>query len=176
MNALNMDLTGQNFDGQDLSYALLRGANLTNCSFVGANLTGANMRDTIIEGADFTDAQFHYSNIKDSTGTATWTNAKIKMAPKLVNFIGADDITEPPSNVDSNDRQTLISELMNQALVSYNDLSASDKVLHDSFIATGYKVVFTGSYGDMPNGREVYTSIDFATSPRQDFSSCKCSY
>ena len=169
-NYLNQDLTGTDFSGQDLTGTLFRGANLTNCNFTGAILDYANMREANIEGADFTNAQFHYANIKDAVGSATWLNARVRMAPKWVNFIGADDVTEPPTNVDADDRQTLISELMNQASVTYNDLSTADKALHDSFIATGYKVVFTGSYGDMPNGKNVYVVIDFATSPLQDFS------
>ena len=101
MNALNKDLSGQNFDGQDLSYALLRGANLSGCSFVGTNLTGANIVDANIDGANFTDATMHYCNLSNATGSGNFTNAKMKGAPKVITMTGADWTAEPPFNINS---------------------------------------------------------------------------
>ncbi len=169
-NFRDQNLTGQNFDGQDLSYSLFRGADLTNCSFVGCDLTGINMRDATIEGCDFTDAKMFYCNQKDSQGTANWTNAKVKGVPKWIPMPGSDDVTEPPTHVSVEDRQTLISELMTQSNMRFDLLTPSDQDLSHSFMQDGEKVVLSGTYGDMPNGRNVYVVLDFETSPLQEWS------
>jgi len=89
MRFKEQDLTGQNFDGQDLSNTLFRGANLTDCSFIGTNLSGANMRETIIEGTNFTGAIMHYANIKDSIGTANFTDALVFGMSKWIPMPGS---------------------------------------------------------------------------------------
>ncbi len=59
---------------------------------------------------------------------------------------------------------------MAQGNLSYNILTLADQDLCHSFMQDGEKVVLLGTYGDMPNGRNVYISIDFETSPQQEWS------
>ncbi len=169
-NYKDQDLTGTDFTGTDCTGNLFRGANLTNCNFTDAIMDYANMRETTIEGADFTRAQFHYSNIKDATGTADWTDTRVSMAPTWVDFIGADTTTQPPSYIRPEDREILLEALLDQNSIGYQDLTPEDQTQYTSYINDGYKVIFTGVYGDMPTGRNVYTSIDEPYSPTQPWS------
>ena len=138
-----------NYDGQDLSYKLLRGQDLSGCSFVRTNLTGANMRDCNIEGADFTNAIMHYCNPKGARGTATFTGAKIFGMPKWIQTVGADDTTLP--SVDMNNIDTVYVEAIEQANLTLTDLSEDDlRVLEKRYSA------ITGTYGLVPHGRLLY--------------------
>ncbi len=128
-----------NYDGQDLSYKLLRGQDLSGCSFVGTNLTGANMRDCNIEGADFTNAIMHYCNPKGARGTATFTGAKIFGMPKWIPTVGMASI------------DAVYVEAVEQAGLTLTDLSEDDlRVLADRYGAV------TGTYGLVPHGRLLY--------------------
>ncbi len=152
-----MDLTGQNFDGQDLNSALLRGANLTNCSFVGADLSNANMRECIIEGADFTDALMYHCNPKDATGTATWTNAKTKGVPRWIPMDGADRATEPPvTRVPKAINQAFIQAGVELSEVNDND---SRRILSGWELGSGDSGTITEIFGDVPHGRDLYNVL-----------------
>ncbi len=154
-NYLNQDLTGTNFDGQDLNYALFRGANLTDCSFVGSDLSGANMRETTIEGCDFTDAVMYYSNIKDATGTADFTNALVFGMPQWIPMPGS--IYSDPE-VES--RQLQIDELVSQSGTAFSEFTQTDQnTMTDYIMHSYYEQALTGDYDAMPNGRDVYVAI-----------------
>ena len=165
-NYANRDLTGTDFSGQNLEGALFRGANLTNCNFTGAFLMYANMRDTIIEGADFTDSYLNFANLKDATGTATWTNATVKMAPKHIPMPDSDNTTEPPPTY--RERSELINQLLVQGEVT--ELTPEDQDVLNAFVNNFIKGTLTGDYGDMPNGREVYTSLCIDYTPTRPIS------
>ena len=156
-NQLGLDLIDQDFSGQNGEGALFRGANLSGCSFVGTNLKYANMRECNIEGADFTGANLIGSNFKDCTGTAIFVDAKIKFAPKWIDFIGADDVTEPDS---LEERQILIDALLEQGSITMSDLNRADTLVVQLFIQDGTKGDLNGGYGDMPTGRGLYNLTD----------------
>ena len=153
MNILNKDVSGQNFDGQILDSSLLRGANISNCSFVGSDLSGSNFRDVNMEGADFTDAILHGSNFKDATGTANFTNAKIRLCPKWVDFIDADVYTLPDS---SYRRDVLINTLFDKASVLRSALTEDDELTIEAYIDEGLHGSLIDDYGTMPEGNMVY--------------------
>ncbi len=155
-NYLDQDLTGQNFDNQDLSYALLRGANLTDCSFVGTDLTGANLRETIIQDADFTGAVMYYSNIKDAVGTADFTDALVFGMPQWIPMPGS--IYEDPEVIE---RQLQIDNLVLQSDILWESYTQTDQNIMNSYISMGYSgQEIRGDYEGMPQGKDVYQSID----------------
>ncbi len=151
-----------NYDGQNLQYKLFRGQDLSNSTFVGADLTGANMRECNIDGCDFTDAIMHFSNIKGSTGTATFTNARVSYAPKgpeWNDFVGADFVTQPPLTEGTPDMILAIIEqtpgmttdtLTNEDTITLRIWEQGDGLSQGSL---------TGSYPDTDRGRNLYNSL-----------------
>ncbi len=72
------------------------------------------------------------------------------------------------STLDKAARQLLIDKLVSQSLIGFNSYDQVDQEGMTAFIDNGFKYIMIGSYVDMPNGNEVYTSLNAPTSPTQD--------
>ncbi len=168
-----LDLTSMDLSNLDLSSANMSGAILVNVNFSGSILVGTNVTDANLEGADFSNTILHYGNLLRSTGTPlSFAGARVSFAPEpdTFKFVGADYDTPPTSLRNKRDKLKIIEELSSQAGIPENGFTAGDRIVIDNFITTGDKGILTGIYGLMPNGREVYTSIEFDPTNQLDSS------
>ena len=162
MNALNADLSGQNFDGQDLRNALLRGANLSGCSFVGAKLGFSNIREANIDGTDFTDAELFGCNFKDAIGVAIFTNAKIYGVPEWIPMPDADMESTPPM-------MNVVREIFIQYGITVDE-SNIDQIERYYDLPDNERDVLLEDNLEVPTSRNLYISI-YGDAPFHDFQS-----
>jgi len=156
MNALNKDLNGQNFDGQNLSGSLFRGANLSNCSFVGSVLSSSNLIDTNIEGCDFTDAIMYYVNIKGATGVADFTRTRTHGMPKWIDMPGSNTLP-PLTDEEYQNNTAFITAVFAQANMTVALLDEIDtKIVNDYISGFIEHIVLSKDYQDVIKGNNLY--------------------
>ncbi len=151
-----------NYDNKNLQGTLFRGQDLSGSTFIGADLTGANMRECNIDGCDFTGASMFFSNLKDSVGTADFTDAKVYGCPKGAgwnDFVGADFTSTPPLNDLAVD--VMLQEIVKQTPSADLDIftEADKQIISNWSNGDGTTGTLTGSYPDTDRGRNLYNSL-----------------
>ena len=67
---VNVDLSGLNVSGMNMSMSQFTGDNLTNASFSGTNLSNATLQGDIVTGANFSGTQWYHATATGLTGSA----------------------------------------------------------------------------------------------------------
>ena len=67
---VNVDLSGLNVAGMNLSMSQFTGDDLTNASFSGTNLSNATLQSDIVTGANFSGTQWYHATATGLTGSA----------------------------------------------------------------------------------------------------------
>ncbi len=67
---VNVDLSGLNVSGMNMSMSQFTGDNLTNASFSGTDLSNATLQGDIVTGANFSGTQWYHATATGLTGSA----------------------------------------------------------------------------------------------------------
>ncbi len=101
-----------------------------------------------VESAMITSAQ-QAANFADVTGSVVITDP----------YEGFENVSKT-SSCTKVERQLLVDEILQQAVVEYSALTVGDQVVVDSFIESGLKADLTGTYIDVPTGRNIYDVLE----------------